>query len=130
MSEYMGGDMLGDTGPLTEAAELPGYCRVGEWVSSLVQEDKGLIGDLFRVITFPLDEVFFCHDEPDVPGFSGLEGDIDNYAGPVKFESSPSHFPNFSDPKAPLVHGDDHGPVPGGHTGGEECLEVIVCQEV
>jgi hypothetical protein len=82
MPEDMRGDMLGDAGPLAEAAELPGYCRVGEGLSSFVQEDEGFIGDIFRVITFPLDEVFFCHEEPDVPGLSGLEGDIYNHPGP------------------------------------------------
>ena len=56
----------------------------------------------------PLCQIFFPHDDPDIPGYARLEIDIDNYSIVVEFDISPPHGPDFTDPKSPLIqHGDD-----------------------
>jgi hypothetical protein len=50
-----------------------------------------VIDDFIRTITLPLDQVFSRHDQTNVPGFVGFEGDIYDHPCPVKLEVTPLH---------------------------------------
>jgi hypothetical protein len=94
-----------------------------------VQENPGIYFCNIGIIMSSLCQVFLSHDDTNIPGNTGFEVDVDNYSIPVKLDISPSHGPDYTDPKSSFIEHGDEGLVDAPDAGLDNRPDLIRSQE-
>jgi len=77
----------------------------------------------------PLCQVFFSHDDPDIPRYSRLEIDIDDYAIMVEFDVLPTAWSQFRRHGISLVQHSDDSPVHAAAAGLDHGPDLVGSEE-
>jgi hypothetical protein len=112
MSEYVGCNVLRNASPSCDPFQLIVDTMVSKRFVPLIEEHQHIRDiRICRVIVFPLSEVLFCHDQPDIPGFPCLKIHIYLQTIAIKDDVAPFHQADFTDTETSFVEHHDECPI-------------------